>query len=328
MKRCFNNTNFWAAVIVAVLPLFLPEKSFRFLSLAAIYAIAALGLSLLLGCAGQISLGVAAFVGIGAYTTAILTTRFHWPSVLAFFSAIIASSAIAFVIGKPVLKMKGFFLALATLGFNEIFFIFVSRTDPVVGGLYGIGGVPYFSIAGYEISNYVRMYYLDWAILLGFLLFSENMVNSRVGRALLAIHADEVAASAMGVDVAKFKLKLFVLSGAYAGTAGSLLANYLSTAQPDGFTLELSVFILLSVVFGGMGKLWGTVIATVILTWLKDEKLTQYQEYSSLIFGIIIIFVFIFLPQGVGSLFQRLMAGTKFESLSRKFKFIFRRMKS
>jgi branched-chain amino acid transport system permease protein len=248
--------------------------------------------------------------------------------VLAFFSAIIASSAIAFIIGKPVLKMKGFFLALATLGFGEIFFIFVSRTDPVIGGLYGIGGVPYFSIAGYEVSSYIRMYYLDWAILLGFLIFSENMVNTRVGRALLAIHADEVAASAMGVDVARFKLKLFVLSGAYAGTAGSLLANYLSTAQPDGFTLELSVFILLSVVFGGMGKLWGTVVATIILTWLKDEKLTQYQEYSSLIFGIIIIVVFIFLPQGVGSLIQRLMVGTKLGSLSQKFKFIFRRVRS
>ena len=325
MKRLFSNVYFWAAVVVGVLPLIFSEDLFRLLCLAAIYSIAALGMSLLLGYAGQISLGQAAFAGIGAYTTAILTTHFKWPSLIAFFSSIVISSFIAFVIGKPVLKTKGYFLALATLGFGEIFYVFVSRTDPFFGGLYGIGGVPYFSIAGYEFSSYIQMYYLDWAILLGLLLFSENMVNSRVGRALLAIQTDEVAASAMGIDVASFKLKIFVLSGAYGGIAGSLLANYISTAQPHGFTINLSIFVVLAVVLGGMGNLWGAVFATVILTWLRDEKLSQFQEYSSLIFGMILIFIFIFSPQGLGPLIKRVISAEILGRLRQKLKAVLKR---
>ena len=202
MKTLLKSLNFWAAAILALLPLFFPEDFFRFLCLGAIYSIAALGMSLLLGYAGQISLGHAAFIGIGAYTTAILTTQFECPVVLAFFASIIVTSFIAFIIGKPILKTKEFFLALATLGFGEIFFVFVSRTDPVIGGLVGIGGIPYFSIAGYEFSSFVQMHYLYWAILLGLIIYSQTMVNTRTGRALRAISADELAASTMGIDVA------------------------------------------------------------------------------------------------------------------------------
>jgi branched-chain amino acid transport system permease protein len=304
MKRLFSNINFWIAVIIGILPLFFPEDLFRILCLAAIYSIASLGICLLLGYTGQISLGQAAFAGIGAYTTAILTTHF-----------------------KPVLKTKGYFLALATLGFGEIFFVFVSRTDPFIGGLYGIGGVPYFSIAGYEFSSYIQMYYLDWAILLGLLIFSQNMVNSRVGRAILAIQTDEVAASAMGIDVASFKLKIFVICGAYGGIAGSLLANYISTAQPHGFTFWFSIFVVLAVVLGGMDNLRGAVFATVILTWLRDEKLSQYQEYSSLIFGIILILIFIFAPQGLGPLIKKVTSAARSRLLGQKMELIFKRVK-
>jgi branched-chain amino acid transport system permease protein len=311
VRNLLGNKNLWAAVILAVLPLIFPEDFFRFLCLAAIYSIAALGMSLLLGYAGQISLGHAAFLGLGAYTTAILTTLYNWPVFLAFLAAIVVSSGIAFVIGKPILRTKGYFLALATLGFGEIFYVFVSRTDPIIGGLVGIGGIPYFSIAGYEFGSYVQMYYLNWAILLGLIVYSQNMVNARPGRAFRAINTDEVAASAMGIDVASFKLKIFVLSAAYAGIAGSLLATYLSITQPDGFRVNLSIFIVLAVIVGGMGNLWGGVVATVVLTWLKDEQLTQYQEYSTLIYGIILILILVFIPQGLGAFGQRLFSGVR-----------------
>ena len=310
MGYLFKNTNLWIALFLLVIPLFLPENLFPVLCLGAIYSIAALGMSLLLGYAGQISLGHAAFMGIGAYTTAILTTQHNWPVSVAFLASIVVSSVIAYIIAKPILKTKGFFLALATLGFGEIFFVFMSRTDPVIGGLVGIGGIPYFSIAGYEFSSDMQMYYLYWAILLALVLYSENVVNSRSGRAFRAISADELAASTMGIDVAKYKLKIFVLSAAYAGIAGSLLATYLSMAQPSGFRVELSIFIVLAVIVGGMGSLWGAVGATVFLTWLKDEQLNQYQEYSALIYGIILILILIFAPNGLGSLGQR-----TFESL-------------
>ncbi len=318
MKYLLRNTNFWSALFLAVLPFFLPEDLFPSLCLGAVYSIAALGIGLLLGYAGQISLGHAAFMGIGAYTTAILTTQFNWPVLLSFFAAIIVSSAIAFVIGKPILKTKGFFLALATLGFGEIFFVFTSRTDPVIGGLVGIGGIPYFSIAGYEFSSYIEMYYLHWAILLGLVLYSQNIVNSRSGRAFRAISTDELAASTMGIDVAKYKLRIFVLSAAYAGIAGSLLATYLSMTQPYGFRVDLSIFIVLGVIVGGMGGLGGGVVATVVLTWLKDEQLSQYQEYSALLYGIILLLILIFAPQGLGSLGQRALQWLKVRILANR----------
>jgi branched-chain amino acid transport system permease protein len=317
MKRLFTNINLWAAVVIAVLPLFFSDNLFRILSLGAIYAIAALGMSLLLGYTGQISMGQAAFMGIGAYTTALATTRFNCPSPVAFLASIVVSSLMAFVIGKPILKTKGYFLALATLGFGEIFFVFVSQTDRILRGFYGISGVPNFSFAGYELSSYVQMYYLHWGILLALLVFSQNMVNSRVGRALLAVNTDEVAASAMGIDISSYKLKVFVLAGAYGGIAGSLMANYVATAQPHAYTVGLSIFIILCVVVGGMGNLWGVVLATAILAWLRDEKLSQYMEYSSLMFGVILILIFIFCPQGIASLFRRIVSVAALRPLSR-----------
>jgi len=320
-----NKINVLAALILGVLPLIFPEDFLRVLCLGAIYSIASLGMSLLLGYTGQISLGQAAFLGIGAYTTAILTTRFNWPVILAFFISFLISSFIAFIVGKPVLRTKGYFLALATLGFGEIFYVFVCRTDPIIGGLFGIGGVPYFSIAGYEFSSYVQIYYLDWAILFGLLLYSQNIVNSRIGRAFRAISTDEVAASATGIDVTRLKLKAFVISGGYAGIAGSLLSTYLSTAQPHGYQVDLSIFIVLAVIVGGLGNLWGSIVATVVLTWLKDEQLSRYQEYSALIYGIIIILALIFIPQGIGPLKQRYISSWKLELLGRKFKLIFKR---
>ena len=304
MRNLFRNVNFWIAVIILILPIVFPEDVFRTLSLTAIYAIAALGMSLLLGYTGQISLGHAAFLGIGAYTTAILTTQYNCPVILAFIASIVMTALIALIIGKPILKTKGFFLALTTLGFGEIFFVFTSRTDPVIGGLVGIGGIPYFTIAGYEFVSYTQIYYLNWIILYGLVLYSQSLVNSRSGRALRAISTDETAASTMGIDVTNTKLKVFILSSVYAGIAGSLLATYLSMVQPYGFRVNFSIFIVLSVIVGGMGQLWGVVAATVLLTWLKDEYLNQYQEYSVLIYGIILILILIFIPQGFGLLGQ------------------------
>lgn len=324
MKRLLRNYNFWAAVVIAILPLIFPEDTFRILCLAVIYSIASLGMSLLLGYTGQLSLGQAAFTGIGAYTTALLTTRFNCPASLALLCSMVLAAAIAFVIGKPILKTKGYFLALATLGFGEIFYVFVSHTE-YFGGMYGIGGIPYFSIAGYEFGSYILMFYLYSAVLLALLLFSQSMVNSRVGRALLAISTDEVASSAMGIDVAKYKLKIFVLCAAYAGIAGSFLACFVSSAQPQGFTINFSIFVVLAVVLGGMGNFWGAVLATTVLTWLRDEKLSHYQGYSSLIFGIILILIFIFSPRGFGPLIERLVSVKKLWQLKQKLNLVSKR---
>ncbi|MEW5725052.1 MAG: branched-chain amino acid ABC transporter permease, partial [Thermodesulfobacteriota bacterium] len=160
-------------------------------------------------------------------------------------------------------------------------------------------------------SGYVPTYYLHWTILLLLVLYAGNLVASRTGRAFKAISTDELAASTMGVDVAGYKLKIFVISAAYAGIAGALLTTYLSMCQPDGFQVGLSIYIVLCVIVGGMGNLWGVVVATVVLTWLRDEKLTQYQEYGTFIYGIILILILIFAPQGLGAFGQRALGRLK-----------------
>ncbi len=291
-----------------LLPLIIRDPHFHHLMvLAGIYAILALGLSLFLGYAGQISLGHAAFFGIGAYTTAILTTRFSVPTLGAFWAAAAAAAAAAYLIGRPILKLKGYFLALATLGFGEIFLVIVRESRSFTGGVIGIFGIPWFSLAGFTFDTYLKQYYLVWGILLGLLLFSKNLVRSRVGRALMTVATSEDAASTVGIKVVQAKVGAFVVSAAFAGFAGSLFACTMSTANPDTFGLSFSIFVVMMVVLGGMGNLYGPVLAAIFLTWLMDT-LGRYQEFSLPIYGVILILLLIFFPEGIGTrLWIRLM---------------------
>jgi branched-chain amino acid transport system permease protein len=282
-----------------LLPVIWPHSLFLMV-LAGIYAILALGLSLFLGYAGQISLGHAAFFGIGAYTTAILTTRYAFPTFGAFWASAVVAAAFAYLIGKPILKLKGYFLALATLGFGEIFLVIVRESRSLTGGVSGIFGIPWFSVAGFTFDTYLKQYYLIWGVLIGLVLFAKNLVRSKMGRALLAVAASEDAASSVGINVARVKVGGFVISAAFAGFAGSLFAGVMSTANPEGFSLGLSVLIVMMVIMGGMGNLYGSIFAAIFLTWLTDF-LGGYQEYSLPIFGVILILLLIFFPDGVGT---------------------------
>jgi branched-chain amino acid transport system permease protein len=285
--------------VLVLLPMIWPGSLFL-MGLAGIYAIVALGLSLFLGYAGQISLGHAAFFGIGAYTTAILTTRYGIPSVGAFGASAAAAAACAYLIGKPILKLKGYFLALATLGFGEIFLVIVREARELTGGVSGIFGVPLFSVAGFTFDTSLKQYCLIWGVLIGLILIAKNLVRSKMGRALLAVAASEDAAASVGIDVVRVKVGVFVISAAFAGLAGSLFAGVISTASPDAFGLALSVLIVMMVIMGGMGTLYGPIFAAVFLTWLTNS-LGAYQEYSLPIFGVIFILLLIFFPDGIGT---------------------------
>ena len=286
---------------VLVLPLIWPDPHFHHLMvLAGIYAILALGLSLFLGYAGQISLGHAAFFGIGAYTTAILTTRYTFPSFVAFWASALTAATAAFLIGKPILKLKGYFLALATLGFGEIFLVIVRETQTLTGGVIGIFGIPWFSLAGFSFDTYLKQYYLTWGVLLGLFIFSKNLVRSKLGRAFLAVAASEDAAKSVGIDVAQVKTGVFVLSAAFAGFAGSLFACTMSTANPEAFGLGFSTLIVMMVILGGMGNLYGPILGSILLTCLIDI-LGRYQEWSLPIYGVILILLLIFFPDGIGT---------------------------
>jgi branched-chain amino acid transport system permease protein len=299
-KEFIKKRDFVYLGVLLLLPLILSDPLVYLMVLAGIYAILALGLSLFLGYAGQISLGHAAFFGIGAYTTAILTTRYAFPTVGAFWASALVAAVFAYLIGKPILKLKGYFLALATLGFGEIFLVIVKEARSLTGGVSGIFNIPWFSVAGFIFDTYLRQYYLVWGVLIGLVLFAKNLVRSKMGRSLLAVAASEDAASSVGINVAQVKVRVFVLSAAFAGLGGSLFASIMSTANPEGFSLGLSVLIVMMVIMGGMGNLYGPISAAIFLTWLTDV-LGGYQEYSLPIFGIILILLLIFFPDGVGT---------------------------
>jgi len=190
-REFIKKRDFFYLGALLLLPLILSDPLVYLMVLAGIYAILALGLSLFLGYAGQISLGHAAFFGIGAYTTAILTTRYAIPTVGAFWASALVAAVFAYLIGKPILKLKGYFLALATLGFGEIFLVIVKEARSLTGGVSGIFNIPWFSVAGLTFDTYLKQYYLVWVVLIGLVLFAKNLVRSKMGRSLLAVAASE-----------------------------------------------------------------------------------------------------------------------------------------
>jgi branched-chain amino acid transport system permease protein len=266
----------FALLIAAVPVVFTGRQSYyvSMLALAGIYAIVAIGLNLLMGYAGQISLGHAAFFSIGAYTSAILATRYGWQPLAGLVPAVAAAGCTAFVIGLPTLKLKEHYLAMATLGVGLITYSLI-KADPagITGGITGIVNIPPLVIAGFTFDSDASQFYLIWTA--AFLIFalSSNMINSRIGRALMAIHKSEVSASVLGVNVFSCKLQVFVLSGMYAGLGGFLYAHcspmyYLNPDDVCHFVL--SIKLLTMVVIGGMGSMWGTLLGAVGLSILPE----------------------------------------------------------
>ena len=266
----------FAAFIIAVPLVFRGRQSYyvSMLAIAGIYYIVALGLNLLLGYAGQISLGHAAFFSIGAYTTAILSTRLGWQPLAGLVPAVAVSGFAAFVIGLPTLKLKEHYLAMATLGVGLISYSLI-KADPggITGGITGIVNIPPLAIAGFTFDSDRSQFYLIWAMAFFIFALSSNIINSRIGRALMAIHKSELSASVLGVNVFSCKLQVFVLSGMYAGLGGFLYAHcspmyYLNPDDVCHFVL--SIKLLTMVVIGGMGSMWGTLLGAVGLSILPE----------------------------------------------------------
>jgi branched-chain amino acid transport system permease protein len=287
------------ALCLGVFPFFV--RSDYYLSIMifiGINALIVMGLSLLMGYAGQISLGHAAFFGIGAYCSGVLTVKFGFPAWTAFLSGILLSGIMAILIATPTLKLRGHYLAVATMGFGEIIYIAFNEFLQITGGPSGLSGIPDLNFLGYVIKESIRYYYLVWAIAILFLLFSLNVIHSRVGRALRAIHGSDVAAAAMGVDVSWFKVQVFVLSAVYASVAGSLYAHFVTFISPPTFGLFVSILLLMMVVIGGGGSLWGALLGAGILTVLP-EYLRAFKDFDVLVYGIILMSILLFMPEGL-----------------------------
>ena len=286
------------AVGVAALPLLGSVFADTVMALAGLFAIVAVGLNLLFGYAGKISFGHNAFMAMGAYASGILTTGAGLPPLGALVAGAAGTGAVAFLLGAPILRLRGHYLAMATLALGEITIIVSTRWTEVTGGLTGIPGVPDFRVLGVAFDTKTKLYYLIWAVALGGLGLSFRVIDSRFGRALRALGAHEAAAEALGVPVVRYRVQVFVLSAVYAAVAGGLYAHFLNYVNGTFFDLPVMVELMAMLVVGGIGTRWGPIVGAVPLMWVS-QSLGRYADYSLLIFGALYGVALLFLPRGL-----------------------------
>jgi branched-chain amino acid transport system permease protein len=302
------------------------------LTMSAYYALVVIGLCILMGYAGQISIGHAAFFAIGGYTASVLTTYNLMPQIdnswiqillklglttternpygaeimhispwLSLVTAVLITALIAFLIGIPILKLKGHYLAMATLGFGTIVYRVVLGSR-IFGEADGISDVPPFnlffnlSISG-ETSSRIENYYIAWIMVVLGVVILFNLINSRVGRALRSIHGSEEAADAMGINTSRYKLFVFVLSAIFAAIAGVFLTHYNGGIGPSEAGVMKSVRYVAIVAVGGMANLWGALIMGIVLNFLSLRG--YFGSYDDAFFGIILIIIMLFAPEGI-----------------------------
>jgi branched-chain amino acid transport system permease protein len=254
---------------------------------ALIGAILALGLQLLVGMAGLLSLGQGAFYGIGAYVSAVLTLQFGVPFGLAFLAAGL-TAAISSLLLVPIVKLPSSSLAVATLGFNIIVYLILLNEEWATGGSYGLLNVPLPRIFGFEFTTERDLYFLILAVTAAVYFGLDRLVHSRFGRALRAIAQDEDAARACGISIIRYKSKCFLVAAFTAGIAGSLYAHHARYLNPNDFTFNKSIEILIMVVVGGLGSLPGAVIGAIVIV-LMPEFLRSSGEWRLILFGALVV---------------------------------------
>lgn len=263
-----------------------------------IYTILAVALNLLLGLAGQISLGQAAFFGLGAYISGVLTATHAVDPWLSMVIAVVAVGIIAFILGFPILKLRGHYLAMATLGMGIIIYIIFNETVDVTGGPSGLSGIPHLSLGGIIFDSDIKNYYLVWFFTMIIILLSVNLAASRVGRAMRAIHDSEVAARIMGVNARLLKVQIFAISGVFSALAGSLYAHTVTFISPTSFGFNVSIELLTMVIIGGLGSIYGSFLGAAILI-LLPEFFRTFQDYDIIVYGITLIVITMFMPGGL-----------------------------
>ncbi len=293
-----------------LLPLALPNAyTYEIAILVGLNAIACVGLNLLVGYAGQISLGHAGFFGLGAYGSAILAARYGFPPPAALATAIAGAALLAWVIGRPILRLRGHALAMATLGFGIIVSVVIANEDQITGGPDGMA-VPPFSIFGFVLKGELVWYWVVGGLLLGAAWLAQNLIESPRGRALRALHGSEVAASAVGIDAARHKLSAFVISAVFAAAAGALAAHYSGFITPSKASFLHSIELVTMVVFGGMASTLGAVVGAAVLTTLP-QFLTVFKEYEMVLLGAVMMLTMIFMPQGLVPTLEKALAAAR-----------------
>ncbi len=285
-------------ILLLFLPLFLNNYYIDTLGLAALYAILAIGLNVTVGQTGLLDLGYAAFYGIGAYLYALLSTRIGLPFWLGLPLGGALAALFGLALGLITLRLQGDYLAIVTLGFVQIVYLVLNNWDTVTHGPNGILQIGRPALAGFQFNKPVHFYYLALSLLALTALVVHRLTHSQVGRAFVAIREDPIAAAAMGINVTRIKIFAFALGAGIAGVAGVFFAAKYTFVSPESFNFQESVRILSMVVLGGMGSLPGAILGAALLT-LLPELLREFSHYRMLIFGITLVIMMRFRPQGL-----------------------------
>jgi len=281
-----------------ILPPFLGSYGQDVLISMCLYIILSIGLNIHVGLTGMLNLGYIAFYAVGAYSHALLSTRFAMPFWLDLFIGACMAGGFGFLLCLPTLRLRGDYLAIVTLAFGEMVRIILNNWDSLTGGPNGILGVKRPEISGIEFTSPIHFYYLILIMTILLVFVTRRLIASRVGRALMAIREDELAAEAMGINTSRMKLLAFSIGAAYAGAAGAFFAAKQGFVSPESFNFLESVLVLCMVVLGGMGTLFGPILGAAILV-LLPEVLREFHLYRMLIFGLAVVAMMIFMPQGL-----------------------------
>jgi branched-chain amino acid transport system permease protein len=307
----------WLVGLLVLLPVpFFMHNAYHqyVLNVMCINILLAVGLNIVKGFAGQVTVGHIALMAIGAYASAVISKNFGLPFWGALPLAMLVTAGAGVLIGIPALRLEGAYLALATLGLAESVRIVISGTE-YLGAAIGFEGVPPPYLFGRALDRHFDYYYVVMPLALIGVYFSFSILSSDIGRAFKSIREDQLAAAASGVNVAKYKVIAFVLSALYAGCAGSLKAHMApGFLNPNDYTLQEMVTLLLMVIFGGIGHIWGGIIGAILVTIIND--LTQdYYTYRMAIFGMIIVLTVIFMPRGIGGVIDDWFVRRRFKAI-------------
>lgn len=312
MEKSKNTGNLIKIIITAAIIILIPVLTpnmyiMQIINLIGIYIILGTGINVLTGYTGQLSLGQAAFFGIGAYATALLNTRAGLPFLPCLLGSVLLTAVFGVVLAVPALKVKGSYLALLTMGFGEVVRIVMINWTPVTNGTAGIIGIEPASIFGYTFDTLKKYYFLIVVFVVLCLLYQNVLVKTRTGRAFIAIREDNEAAELTGINVTTYKIRAFVLSAVYCGIAGCLYAMMIKYVSPDTFTNNTSSVILWTAIVGGFGTVIGPVIGGVIMQVLP-EALRFLGDWRLVVYGAVLLVVILRFPGGLYPYIQKIFS--------------------
>jgi branched-chain amino acid transport system permease protein len=301
------------ALVMLFMPRIIPAGDMRALNITGIFCLTIVGLDLLTGIAGQVSLGQAGFMAIGGYLSAILAVRYQIPTLLGLVIGMAGSALVATVLGLVCGRLRGMYLAITTLAFGILVEALANGLS-ITGGPSGIAGIPPFSVAGFAFDSDTRFFYLIWALVAVALILVANFVRSNRGRILRAMHGDQAGARSLGLNITRAKISVFVISACLASIAGSLYASYFRFLSPDQVGSSESLQLITMLVIGGMGTLFGPLIGVALLTYLPLES-QSIANYSMLLTGVLLVLFLRYLPAGIWGgvleVINRLVPGKK-----------------